>query len=131
MTGTSNWMRVRNARSGLTLIEIIVGLVLMAMVLASAVLAQRRHADVARRAQNVELVVAAADGILEQLYARRGGFPRRARGRFESLPQYTWVTRPVRREVLAGVPVEIVRWTALGPDRRSILDVDVCLASDR
>lgn len=114
-------------RNAVTLIEIVVGLVLLAMVLTSAVLAQKSHRQSVDGARRVEWVTEAADQILRQLENRRGGFPRRTRGRFDGLPGYVWTTTPIRREVVAGVAIEVVRWNAFGPDGRLVLNVDLAL----
>ena len=115
-------------RNGLTLIEVVVGLVLLAAVMVAQVHVYRNHSRASADAGQILLATEVADGVLRQLHSRRGGFPRRSGGRPRSRPSWSWTTRPMRREVVAGVPVEIIRFEMTWRPGRPPIRVDLAMA---
>lgn len=117
---------------GLTLVEVIVGLMLLATAMSMMVVAQRRHQHLLDQSQRKKHLSQLADRWLEVLYSRRSGFPEDQVGivptgeiqqlamdgagnassssiRFLS-PPIRWSTTTTSRRNLASVPVSVTRF---------------------
>jgi len=103
-----NFSRCRRKRA-LTLVEVIVGLVLMATLLASSLLAFGAHRRQRRTADNKLVAVAMADDLLNQLINTREGIPPSAQGALAGRPNWYWQTRVVGVTQPAGVQLQVVR----------------------
>ena len=102
--------RVRPRRAGFTLIEVVVGLVLMATLLVGLVLATTVHKRSLKRASDKLAAVAEADALLVDLTRQRAEWwP--AAGPVADRPAWQWSTRAVVAARPLGVPVQTVRLT--------------------
>lgn len=100
--------------AGLTLIEVIVGLVLMATLLMTswtAISQQRRHRAFATKKQQACQV---AESIVSQWYERNGQIPLRAQGFAGSMREWSWQTQVVGTASLCGMQLPIVRLEVMG-----------------
>lgn len=77
------------SRSGLTLVEVLAGLALLAGLLIAAVLASARHAAQVRAAGRRLDAIDAADRLLVAWFAERGGVPPAKRGTCAQAP-FRW-----------------------------------------
>ncbi|MFK7738312.1 MAG: prepilin-type N-terminal cleavage/methylation domain-containing protein [Pirellulaceae bacterium] len=108
-TGTHTRNRSRSAsKRGLTLIELVVGLVLLATVLVSILLASARYEKSSRLAKNRRQAVQLADNLLASWFDSPRGIPIQAKGRF-GIEDFVWQTQLVRNDQLFGRGVRIVR----------------------
>jgi prepilin-type N-terminal cleavage/methylation domain-containing protein len=96
------------SRGGFTLIELVVGLVLLATLLVSILLASARYEKSRRLAQNRSKAVQLADSLLADWFDSPGGIPIQASGRFGN-QDFLWQTQLVRNDQLFGREVLIVR----------------------
>jgi prepilin-type N-terminal cleavage/methylation domain-containing protein len=127
--------RTRSAwpgRRGMTLIEVVAGLALLATVL-TLVFAARGH--VARqqvRADRRLAAVAAADGLLADWWQRPAEFPRAGSGPVPGHPNLAWHTEVVRNAAVEALGTEVVRLAVSGaspgggPDQ-PVVTVEVAL----
>ncbi len=106
-------------RPGFTLLEVVVGLALMASVLVASLLSFSAHRKQLRAADARMAAVAVADDLLEMLRARPDGFPKSSRGPIAGRPTWLWQTNVVGLVTPMQVPMEVIQL--------SIID----LASDR
>ena len=100
---------VQPQRNGLTLIEIVVGLVIMASVLASSLIAFSAHRRQLRHAEQRIEAVAIADELLLLLSGQVDGFPNSGRGTIAGKPQWFWQTSIVGTTSPMDVPLQVIR----------------------
>ncbi|WP_197454883.1 hypothetical protein [Stieleria varia] len=115
-------------RGGFSLIEIVVGLVLMGSVLVGSLLALSRHRRQMALAEDRIVAAMAADELLLQLTSQRDGIPLDGRGVIGGQPGWIWETRVVGLAQPLGVPVRVVRLTIFsteGISLRNLVSVDV------
>jgi prepilin-type N-terminal cleavage/methylation domain-containing protein len=100
----------RHDRAGFTLIEVVVGLVIMAGVMASSLLAFASHQRARRMAEARIAAVAVADEMLTSFSGSRGGIPPAARGPVPNRPGWWWQTSTVGVTAPAGIAMEVTRF---------------------
>ncbi|MDA8744722.1 prepilin-type N-terminal cleavage/methylation domain-containing protein [Rubripirellula amarantea] len=97
-------------RQGFTLIEVVVGLVLMASVLVSSLLAYSSHQRQRAFANAKREAVIIADQILQQLSVRRAGMSAGDQGLIADKPNWFWRTSLVGTTSPAGVPMRVIQF---------------------
>lgn len=103
---TSRW---RARRRAMTLVEIVAGLTLLALLAAAIVLACAAHRRQIAQATHRVNGITIAEGLLTQWYANQGIPPVRASGTVSAAGAvWTWRTRITRREQIAREPFSIV-----------------------
>ncbi len=98
------------SRDGFTLIEVVVGLALMASVLVGSMLAFSAHRHQLLAADKKVAAVSVADDVLSRLINSRDGIPLKATGEIPSHPTWYWETIPVGTATPAGVALDVVRF---------------------
>jgi hypothetical protein len=88
---------------------VVVGLVLMATVLVSALLALGAHRKQLRTANDQLIAVRLADDLLNQFVGSREGIPAAATGTFSGRPGWAWRTRPVDVVNAVGISLTVIR----------------------
>ena len=114
---------------GFTLLEVVVGLVLMSTVLVSSLLAYSAHQHQLRAAEAKLAAVTIADELMTRFVASREGIPRASRGPLAEHPGWYWQTRTVGVAAPAGIPVQVIRLEVLetipNRDPRVLAQIDV------
>ena len=104
-------MRYSQSRNaGFTLIEVVVGLALMASVLVASLLSFSAHRRQLRTADARIAAVAVADELLEFLSSAPEGLPKSGRGRIPGRANWIWQTNIVGMTTPIWVPMEVVRF---------------------
>ena len=124
---------VRPGRFGFTLIEVVVGLVLMATLVVGLVQATTAHKRNLRRASDRLVAVDVADDLLTRFTATGPSAASRgpwwpATGSVAGRPSWQWTTQPVAASDPLGVPVRVVRLTIVdrgGPQPVELVRVDI------
>jgi len=99
-----------NNRRGITLIEVVVSLVLLATLVAGMVLAYSAHHRQALLATKRQAAVKAADQLLTRWYAgNEPQVPRNGSGLVLGSTVLVWRTGIVHRSVIESLPVEVIR----------------------
>ena len=101
--------RRRGSDKAFTLIEVIVGLTLMATVLVGSLLAFSAHRKQLRVAEQKLKAVSIADDLLYRFSGQREGVPKAARGPVPGHPNWLWQTEIVGVAGPLQVPVQVVR----------------------
>ncbi len=118
----------RSAR-GFTLVEVVVGLALMASVLVGSLISFSAHQRQLRSAESRLAAVSVADELLSLLSGRREGVPRAGRGAIASRPGWYWQTRVVGVAAPAGIPLQVIRLEVIAESanqtRRVLSHVDI------
>ncbi len=116
-------------RPGFTLLEVVVGLALMASVLVGSLLSFSAHRKQLRSADAKIAAVAIADDLLDRLSGSREGIPSSQRGQIAGHPGWFWQTRIVGVTAPAGIPLKVVRLEVIeitqGRSQRVLSTVDV------
>lgn len=97
-------------RNAFTLIEVVVGLALMASVLVASLLAFSAHSRQRALASAKRQAVITADQLLQQLSVRRGGIPPTGRGLVAGRVDWFWRTDLVGTTAPAGIPMRVIRF---------------------
>lgn len=114
--------RTGTAKPAFTLLEVIVGLTLMATVLVSSLLAFSAHQKQRRFADNKIAAVAIADDLLNWMSGSPEGIPTVGRGLITGRPNWFWRTSVVGGSVPANIPVRVIRFEIMEqPAQRSPL----------
>ena len=100
-------------RPGLTLLEVVVGLVLMGSLLSATLLAFSKHQRQLALANKRIEAVNVAESLIHELSNSRGGFPIRGRGTIPGHPTWNWETMPAGQTVLVTVPLQLVRFSII------------------
>ncbi len=95
---------------GFTLIEVVIGLTLMATVVVSSLLAFSAHRKQRRAAEAKLAAVTVADDLLHRLSAGRDGIPIAGRGVIPGHPYWFWQTTPVGTIRRAEVPLRVIEF---------------------
>ena len=111
-------------RNALTLVEVVVGLVLMATVLVGSLLASSAHRRQFRNASNKLVAVGIADDLLHQFDSRREGAPRSAVGAIAGRRDWVWRTSVVGTTAPAGIAMPVIRLEILDERGRLCADVE-------
>lgn len=100
--------RCRSA-TGFTLLEVVVGLTLMASVLVGSLLSFAAHRKQRRLADAKIAAVMFADDLLNEFTASRDGVPPTARGMIAGRPGWFWRTSVVGTAAPAQIPLRVIR----------------------
>ncbi len=92
-----------------TLIEVVVGLTLMATVVVASLLAFSAHQKQIRQARSKIAALQISDDLLNRMSASRSGIPPFATGTIPEHPNWTWRTRVTAETTLAQIPVLIIQ----------------------
>ena len=92
-----------------TLIEVVVGLTLMATVVVASLLAFSAHQKQIRQARSKIAALQISDDLLNRMSASRSGIPPFATGTIPEHPNWTWRTRVTEETTLAQLPVLIIQ----------------------
>lgn len=122
--------RVQRDRSSdaFTLMEIVVGLVLMGTVLASSMIALSRHRKQLVAAENRVAAGMVLDDLLLQLTGQRGGIPLSGQAVVSTNPNWFWRASVVGLAEPMGVPLHVIRvqiFDATDSSGRPLVWVDV------
>jgi len=101
-------------RQAFTLIEIVVGLVLMGSLVASTLVALSSHQRsilLAKRKQQANQI---AETLLTNWYELQADVPTRDQGLLQANGVWLWRTQPVGLQAICGLPVNIIRLEVLG-----------------
>lgn len=122
-------MRCSRPKPGFTLIEVVVGLVIMAGVLASSLLAFSSHQRARRLADAKLVAVDIADEMLTAFSGSRGGIPPAGRGPVIGRPGWWWQTAPIGVATPAGVSMTVTRFQIIEIESagktNSLVQIDV------
>jgi prepilin-type N-terminal cleavage/methylation domain-containing protein len=116
----------RRSRRGLTLIEVVAGLALMATLLAATLTLKSRFARQRVAADQKRRATAAADALLTTWWTDPLHWPVRAAGRVPNDPDLSWQTRVVANAPVDAIGARVARLeieSASGP----VLAVDLVL----
>ena len=101
------WINSANHNSGMTLVEVVAGLALMATLIASLLAVKMRVVHQSHLAQRRQEAIAAADQLLTQWWQNPKTFPRSAAG---STPSgLAWRTKIVPSATAAAAGGQVVR----------------------
>ena len=92
-----------------TLLEVVVGLTLMASVLVGSLLSFSAHQKQRRMADAKLAAVAVADDLLNQLSGSRDGIPVAGRGLIAGKANWFWRTGVVGMAAPADLPLQVIR----------------------
>ena len=95
---------------GFSLVEVVIGLVLMATLLVSTLLAYGAHQHQRALANAGIEAVAIADELLHRMSNSRDGIPSVGRGVIPGKPSWFWETTIVGTTLPAGVPLQVIRF---------------------
>ncbi|MGB0759794.1 MAG: type II secretion system protein [Rubripirellula sp.] len=95
-------------RCGFTLVEVVIGLSLMATVIVSSLLAFSKHQKQIRLAQAKIAAVQIADDLLNRMSASRTGIPAAASGSIPDHPNWFWRTRVTAETLRSPIPMQII-----------------------
>lgn len=98
-----------NTKPAFTLLEVVVGLTLMASVLVASLLSFSAHQKQRRLADAKIVAVAIADELLGEMLLTREGIPVSGRGLIAGRPNWFWRTSLVGVAAPAQVPLRVVR----------------------
>jgi len=116
-------------RRGLTLIEVVAGLALLASLLVGCLTAYGHHVRQVRQARQRLAAVRAADALLAQWFQESGRIPVAAQNSFAGAGQLCWRTRLISDPGAELLASQVVRLEILPPldqpDRTTILSIDV------
>ncbi len=99
----------RHSFGGFTLLEVVVGLTLMATVLVGSLLSFSAHQKQLRDADARIAAVAVADDLLHHFCSSREGIPSAGRGRISGRPDWFWQTRIVGVTAPSDIPLQVIR----------------------
>lgn len=102
--------RCNERSTAFTLIEVIVGLTLMATVLVSSLLSFAAHQKQRRFADAKIAAVTVADDLLHVMSASPEGIPARGRGLIPGQRNWFWQTSVVGAMAPAQVPMRVIRF---------------------
>tara|TARA_R110002049_G_scaffold4601_5_gene32723 strand:+ start:1012325 stop:1012750 length:426 start_codon:yes stop_codon:yes gene_type:complete len=96
-------------RGGFTLLEVVVGLILMATVLIGSMLSYSAHQRQLVASDKRIAAVSFADDLLSQLTAGQRRMPTSIRGVVAAQPNWYWQTAIIGRTAPMNVPMDVVR----------------------
>ena len=97
-------------RTGITLVEVVAGMTLLASLATGVVLAYGAHQKQLRRAELRIDAVHVADQLLAQWYSGEEAVPRNRRGRvFAEGERWIWKTETTEVALIGSLPVERIR----------------------
>lgn len=92
-----------------TLLEVVVGLTLMASVLVGSLLSFSAHHQQRRIADAKIAAVTVADQLLDELSGTREGVPAVGRGMIAGRPNWFWRTNVIGMAAPAEIPMRVIR----------------------
>lgn len=98
-----------SGKNAFTLIEVVVGLTLMASVLVGSLLAFSAHHRQQATAEGKLAAVAIADQLLNEWTGTREGVPASGQGAIFGRPNWYWSTSVVAAVMPAKVPMRVIR----------------------
>ena len=96
-------------RRGLSLVEVVVGLTLMATLLVSTLVAYSGHRRQLRRAEQKRVAVTVADRLLVEMSGTLNGIPLSSQGYIAGHPTWFWRTSPIGIVAPMQIPMTVVR----------------------
>lgn len=118
-----------------TLIEVVVGLTLMASVLVGSLLALSAHRKQRRTADAKLVAVRFADDLMNRFFSLSEGIPLAARGVVPGQPGWMWRTSLVGSAAPAGIPLQVVRVEVLDQStsagERTLVSIEVVQGLNR
>jgi prepilin-type N-terminal cleavage/methylation domain-containing protein len=99
---------------GFTLLEVVVGLVLMGSLTASSLVALSAHQHSVVLAKQKQRANQIAETLLTDWYELSGNVPTRGQGIVTAQGTWLWRTQPVGVRSVCGLPVNIIRLEVLG-----------------
>ncbi len=114
-------------RRGFTLLEVVIGLVLLATVLVTSLLAMGRQRRMLRQANDRQQAISLADALLTGWHQSTTGVPLRAAAPIVERPGWWWQTEVVANRIVFGRSHPIVRLQIV--DRTLPLQSEVVLLS--
>ena len=109
------------ARRATTLVEVLLGLALLAALLVSILTARSRAARQTVLARARQDATRSADRLLSRWWADPATFPRGATGVMPDAPQFTWRTRVIDNRSARNLGASVVRLEVSHPDAPEIL----------
>lgn len=95
--------------SAFTLLEVVVGLTLMASVLVGSLLSFSAHHQQQRMAEAKIAAVAVADQLLDEMAGSREGVPAVGRGIIAGRSNWFWKTNVIGNAAPASIPMRVIR----------------------
>lgn len=95
---------------GFTLVEVVAGLLLLATLGVSTLLAVSRHHRQTQLAQRRIQAAVIADQMLSQWYATSTGLPLTATGKINGTANWQYVVGPIDQKTVVGQGVQVVRF---------------------
>ena len=124
--------RFRGRSRGITLIEVVVSLALMAILLTAVLMAYGRHVRQIRQAHQRLTAVKACDELISLWMQRPSQFVGRTSGVFAAHPELRWRLVPLMSPAADAFESLILRWEVFAAsDRRSkfpLVQIDVLMA---
>ncbi|MEQ1824850.1 MAG: type II secretion system protein [Pirellula sp.] len=105
---------MRTNRRAFTLIEVVVGIVLMASLVATTMVALASHQRTILLAKQRQQANRVAETLLTNWYELNGDIPTRAQGVVDAQAEWHWQTQPIGSTTLCGLTVNIVRLDVFG-----------------
>ena len=116
-------------RGAFTLLEVVVGLALMASVLVGSLLSFSAHHQQRRTAEAKIAAVDVADQILNEMSESRAGIPLTGRGLITGKPNWFWRTSIAGVANPAQTPLRVIRFQVIEVNRNGrmqpLMSVDV------
>lgn len=117
-------------RGAFTLIEVVLGLVLMATLLVGILLAIGRHQHIHRLSAERNAAAELADNLLTDWFASPQGVPLSGYGTLPSMPRWSWRTSVVANRTVVGrvfpvVELEIFSSTPSPVGRPALLSIEI------
>jgi len=110
-------------RCGFTLVEVVVGLTLMATVIVSSLLAFSKHQKQIRLARSKIDAVQIADDLLNRMSASRTGIPPAATGPIPEHPNWSWQTSVSAETLGVPIPMQIIKLQIMEQESNSKLNL--------
>ena len=118
------------ARTGLTLVEVVAGLALMATVLVAMLLLKTQFIHQLATSNSRLRSAAAADSLLDQWWANPTAFPINRSGTVSDFPGLEWQTHVVPTEVVEHLHARVIRLDIMS-EAKIITSVELLLPKER
>jgi len=111
---------VPTPRFAFTLLEVMVGLVLMGTLVASGLVALASHQHALLLAKQKQQANQVAETLLTNWYEVQGRVPMRDQGSIANNGEWTWRTQPVGLRSVCGLQTIVIRLEVLGRVRNNL-----------
>ena len=118
----------RQTREGFTLVEVVVGLTLLAILLVGIVRATSAHRRTIARAEDRIEATRVADRLLASLPDRGGRYAVPMQGRVPGRSSWSWSMTRTSTQRLVGVPVETLQFRIVDAGLSELVTVDLVQA---